>query len=148
MGVLRDRELAGECLQNVFQKTLEQGHLVRENPRGWLFRVAYHEAMLVRRRQGRERELLQTAAWSRKDLKSEPETSEERIVRSETEQAVRLALNDLPPEQQQVVRLRVYEEKKFVEIAEMLNLPLGTVLTRMRLAVLRLEKRLGRQNER
>jgi RNA polymerase sigma-70 factor (ECF subfamily) len=34
--------------------------------------------------------------------------------------------------------MRIYEEKKFAAIAEELGLPLGTVLTRMRLALKKL----------
>ena len=37
--------------------------------------------------------------------------------------------------------MRIYEEKTFAVIAEELSIPLGTVLTRMRLAL----KRLSRQ---
>lgn len=144
LGVLRDPDLAGECLQIVFQKTIEQGHLVRENPRGWLFRVAFHEAMLIRRKQGREKELLQTVAWRQRIQKPEPESSATSVLRQETVQEVQEALAELPAEQLQIVRMRIYEEKKFAVIAEELNLPLGTVLTRMRLAMQRLERRLRR----
>jgi len=38
--------------------------------------------------------------------------------------------------------MRIYEEKTFAVIAEELSLPLGTVLTRMRLAMQKLHKHL------
>ena len=47
-------------------------------------------------------------------------------------------------DQGQVVRMRIYEEKKFIEIATELGLPLGTVLTRMQLALRKLKKLLDR----
>jgi DNA-directed RNA polymerase specialized sigma24 family protein len=43
-----------------------------------------------------------------------------------------------------VVRMRIYDEKKFAVIAEELGVPLGTVLSRMRAAMMKLEKSLGR----
>ncbi|MCA9247413.1 MAG: hypothetical protein KDA42_09870, partial [Planctomycetales bacterium] len=52
---------------------------------------------------------------------------------------------ELPSEQREVVRMRIYEEKKFAEIAAELELPLGTVLTRMRLALKKLEAALGQE---
>ena len=43
-------------------------------------------------------------------------------------------------EQQTVTRMRIVEQKKFTEIAHELQLPLGTVLTRMRLALEKLRR--------
>lgn len=148
-GVLRDRELAEECLQNVFRKTLEQLQGVRDNVRGWLFRVAFHEAMLVRRKLGRERDVLRSSVWepgrqAGSTSGGQHRPAEAALVQSETVALVRDALAELPLEQQQVVRMRIYEDKTFAVIAAELNLPLGTVLTRMRLATEKLERKLQR----
>ncbi len=67
---------------------------------------------------------------------------ESRLVHAETVERVRKALRELPAEQAEVVRRRMFREQKFAEIAAELNLPLGTVLTRMRLALARLRKSL------
>ena len=56
---------------------------------------------------------------------------------------VRTALVRLPPEQQLVVQLRLIENKTFNEIAQLLGLPLGTVLSRMRLAMEKLRSKLA-----
>lgn len=146
-GVLRDRELAGEVLQTVFRKALERGHTIQQDSRGWLFRVAYNEAMLVRRVQTRERGLLKKAAWHRKVTDSVVDFSDSAALRSETVKQVRLAIEELPETQRDVVRKRMYEEKTFAVIADELQLPLGTVLTRMRLATERLRKALRRHIE-
>ncbi|MFT5328445.1 MAG: RNA polymerase sigma factor (sigma-70 family) [Planctomycetaceae bacterium] len=143
-GVLRDRELADEVLQTVFRKALEKGHTATENIRSWLFKVAWNEAMLVRRVQTRQTSGLQKAARSRGVLEGVPEESEAAAVRQETVDQVRRAILQLPDEQQLVVRMRIYEEKKFAVIAEELGAPLGTILSRMRAAMMKLEKSLGR----
>ena len=143
-GVLRDRELADEVLQTVFRKALEKGHTATENIRSWLFKVAWNEAMLVRRVQTRQTSGLQKAARSRGILEGVPEESEAAAVRQETVDQVRRAILQLPDEQQLVVRMRIYEEKKFAVIAEELGVPLGTVLSRMRAAMMKLEKSLER----
>lgn len=143
-GVLRDRELADEVLQTVFRKALEKGHTATENIRSWLFKVAWNEAMLVRRLQTRRAGVLQKAARSRGVSEGIPEDSEAAAVRQEMVAEVRRAIGQLPDEQELVVRMRIYEEKKFAVIAEELALPLGTVLSRMRAAMMKLEKSLGR----
>jgi RNA polymerase sigma-70 factor (ECF subfamily) len=45
---------------------------------------------------------------------------------------LRVALTRLPPVQREIVVLKVYKEKTFREIAEMLDLPLNTVASRYR----------------
>ena len=51
-------------------------------------------------------------------------------------------MKTLPVEQQIVVRMRIDEGKTFAIIASELNVPLGTVLTRMRLAIKKLQAQL------
>jgi len=53
-----------------------------------------------------------------------------------------LALRDLPPEQREVVVLRVHLGLSFVEVAERTEAPLGTVHSRWRYAMTRLRERL------
>ncbi len=48
------------------------------------------------------------------------------------------AIADLPPEQAQMLRLAYYEDRSHGDIASSLRLPLGTVKSRLRLAVARL----------
>lgn len=53
---------------------------------------------------------------------------------------VREALNQLPPEQAQVLRLSFYDDEPHARIAAELGLPLGTVKSRIRLAVAHLRR--------
>lgn len=138
IGVLKDRDLAAEALQATFIKAMEQGHAAREETRkGWLFRVAFHEALAIKRRGKTYDKNLKKMAWNR-PAPNDP-SPDDRLCRWETVVNVRKALEQLPENQQAIVTLRIYEEKTFAEIAEELGLPLGTVLTRMRLALKKLE---------
>ena len=47
-------------------------------------------------------------------------------------------ISELPEEQRQVLRLRFFENRTFAEIAESMQIPIGTALSRMRLALERL----------
>ena len=69
-------------------------------------------------------------------------TSEPAIVRAQTDQ-VRKAMDVLPEEQLQVIRLSYMGGFTHHEIATMLELPLGTVKGRMRLALERLRREMS-----
>ena len=56
---------------------------------------------------------------------------------------LRAALGDLPDEQRVVLELSFFEEKPHPEIAEHLGVPLGTVKSRIRLALKRVRSELG-----
>jgi RNA polymerase sigma-70 factor (ECF subfamily) len=51
---------------------------------------------------------------------------------------VRVALRDLPPEQRQVIELAYFGGFSHTQIAEMLDVPAGTVKGRMRLGLTKL----------
>jgi len=141
LGVLRDAQLTADVLQATFVKMVQRGHQTREESRkAWLFRVAYNEAMAVRRREGVGEKVLRQVAWHSNGAAGR---ADEPLLRLEAVQAVREALEDLPPEQRQVVRMRIYEGKTFATIAKELKIPLGTALGRMRAATIKLRARLA-----
>ncbi len=151
LGVLRNDDLAGEALQATLVKALERGHEARpETRRGWLFRVALNEALVLKRRAKIQeksfRELAQNDARRHESAGgsvTRNESPEGFALRAEVIDRVRLALDGLPAEQRRVVRMRIYEHKTFAVIASELKVPLGTVLTRMRLATEKLRDRLA-----
>jgi RNA polymerase sigma-70 factor (ECF subfamily) len=65
------------------------------------------------------------------------------IATSQSEQRIRTALTQLSADQMRVVELSFYEDKAHAEIAQMLDIPLGTVKSRLRLAMNRLRQLLG-----
>jgi len=139
-GILRDHNTAADALQATFSKAIERGHMAREDTqKGWLFRVAYNEAIVIKRRQA-----VQTRATNALGAADErkSERPDAALLGKEEAARVRAALETLPAEQREVVRMRMYEEKKFAEIAEELHVPLGTVLTRMQAALKKLRKAL------
>jgi RNA polymerase sigma factor (sigma-70 family) len=147
-GVLRNADLAAEALQNTFAKAVESGHTAKEESlKGWLFSVAFNEALLIKRRSRVHERSLRRMADNGQPYAKSVELPEERAFRSETLNEVRQALKELPPDQRQVVQMRIYEEKPFAQIAAELSLPLGTVLTRMRLAMKKLSQHMRKPND-
>ena len=141
LGMVHNADLADEFLHATYVKVMEVGHKADPTSiKGWLFRVAQNEVQTFWRRRKIGDKVNQAVAENQPRPTSGPETH---AVRSETVAAVRAELAQLPEAQRQVVTMRIYEGKKFIEIAEQLGLPLGTVLTRMRLAQKKLQAALA-----
>ena len=141
LGLTRDPEQSEELLQATFGRLVEVGHTARdESLRGWLFRVAYNEVMRSRRRRGVHKRGLERLWQDAGEASAAAPWSG--LVRSEEVERVRRALAVLPPEQRHVVERRIWGGMTFAEIAAETAAPLGTVLTRMRLALRKLEESL------
>lgn len=141
-GVLRDAHLAADVMQTAYSRLLEQGGEVAEESRkAWLFKVAFNEAIGLRRKETRRDRLLPEAAATRPFYGEAPilEPSAE-LIQGEEVGKVREAILRLSPSQQEIVRRRVYQQQTFAEIARELQIPLGTALGRMRQAMEQLRK--------
>jgi len=73
----------------------------------------------------------------------EPERPDGALSSAERSKRVRVALTQIPQDQVRVLQLSFFEDCAHGDIAEKLNLPLGTVKSRLRLAMSRLRHLLG-----
>jgi RNA polymerase sigma-70 factor (ECF subfamily) len=107
----------------------------------WIFTIARNLRIdALRRKRRGELDLS-------KDTGLEPHlderTPEVQVSAAQLEQCVRKAMAQLSNEQLRVIELSFFEDKPHGEIAEQLQIPLGTVKSRSRLAVARLRTLLG-----
>jgi RNA polymerase sigma factor (sigma-70 family) len=136
VGLLRNHSLVDEALQQTFQQALNNGGDVDPAKwKAWLFQVAWNEAMALRRRQQIDLRALQNLARTAPRFGLPASAG---VLQDEQIERLRTAIEHLPPDQQTVVRRRIETEQTFQQIADELQVPLGTVLTRMRLALARL----------
>src|SRR5205823_5110356 len=133
VGVLGDHHQAEDALQETFVRALERLDGVDpDHLRGWLFTVAYHQAMLLKRRGIPPQRLAVRPDAAQTDGPVDPLPGPLAQVEQEDDaHRLRQLLEQLPPAQREVIRQRVYEGKKFREIAEALDCPLNTALARM-----------------
>jgi RNA polymerase sigma-70 factor (ECF subfamily) len=127
VGMLRDHHRAEDALQETFVKALE--HLDEIDPdhlRGWLFTVAYHQAMLLKRKQKTQAPVPLGEGLHDRGLSPLREAEQHDDARR-----LRELLDRLPAGQREVIRQRVYEGKRFKDIAATLGCPLNTALARM-----------------
>jgi RNA polymerase sigma-70 factor (ECF subfamily) len=138
VGLLRDHHKAEDVLQETFIKALERIDGVDpEKLRGWLFTVAYREAMLARRKSKRQPASEEEALAVSPD--PGPEPSWQAACREDARR-LRELLEQLPPSQRDVIRARIYEGKRFRDIADDLGCPLNTALARMHSGLQRLRQ--------
>jgi RNA polymerase sigma factor (sigma-70 family) len=134
---------ARDCLQETFLKCWRSRQEIGkiENLRAWIFRVAINTGRDAR-----------STAWRRKKqpLPTEAEehvargpSAEAALLEGERVERLRSAIADLRDEEKEVFLLRQNGELTYEEIANLLDIPSGTVKTRMRLALERLRRVLG-----
>ena len=68
------------------------------------------------------------------------ESVEEKMIREQTYADLNHYVEYLPEEQKEVLKLRIYSDYSFKEIAEMTNVSINTALGRMRYALINLRK--------
>jgi len=107
-------------------------------PWAYLLRMVRNEALLIARRQQRCRTTENLA-----DLVTQCGVDE--AEREESYRAVWAALRTLPPEQAEVVVLKIWEEMTFSQIGEVLDLSPNTVASRYQYAMTKLSRRLAPQ---
>ncbi|MGB7343126.1 MAG: sigma-70 family RNA polymerase sigma factor [Pirellulaceae bacterium] len=123
-----------DCLQAVFVKVIGAKNEIPMGARkAWLFRVAANEAAMMWRRKSVTHRVLEKQATVTQDV--DTDNSVDQLIQDETAQQARRIINSLPESTQQIIRLRIDEDLTFQEIADRLDIPLGTALTRMRRAL-------------
>jgi RNA polymerase sigma-70 factor (ECF subfamily) len=114
----------------------------RGSVRTWILGIVHHRAIDALRRasvHARRRSDDETAA----ERLAAPERVEEDVARRDEAAAVRAAIDRLPADQVKVIELAYFGGFTQVEIAGMLETPVGTVKGRMRLGLKRLHEALA-----
>jgi RNA polymerase sigma-70 factor, ECF subfamily len=108
----------------------------------WIFTIARNLRVdaLRRERRGGVTEVADVGAEFQIDETPQPDS---RVAAMQWQERVRSALTQLSIEQVHVIELAFFEEKAHAEIARTLGIPLGTVKSRLRLAMRRLRLLLG-----
>jgi RNA polymerase sigma-70 factor, ECF subfamily len=145
--VLGSRDDAAEVMQDTFVQAYTKLGSFRGKSQfyTWLYRVALNMACSHRRRNSRRRD--EQSVDQRRELSgAEPEDTslppEQAAVRSEQAALVQSALLEISEEHRQILVLREMEDYSYEAIAEILELPVGTVRSRLFRARLQLKERL------
>lgn len=124
-------ELAQETLMTVWRKA-QTFDASRANAGTWIFTIARNLRI-----DGLRRERLAAGAQAYLAAEEGEVERPDQIYRAtERAQRLRTALSGLSPEQLTLVQLSFFEDRPHPEIAETLNIPLGTVKSRLRRSIM------------
>ena len=150
--MVKDNDIANDIFQETFIKAvqvIDEGRYVDSGKfLSWVLRIAHNRVLDHFRREKSSKQVNESEAGY--DMIgtmrfSEP-TAEDNLVLSEVEQTVRNLIDQLPEEQQEVVRLRYYSKLSFQEIAEQTDVSINTALGRMRYALINLRRMIKENN--
>jgi len=142
--IVGDGPVAEEILQEAFTRAWQQAgrfELARGSFASWLLSITHNLAIdELRRRQRRPQRAssvdITDVLRGKVDITADVEEAAEM---SELRARIRAAMDQLPKPQQRVIELAYFEGLTQREISASLNEPLGTVKTRMRLAMQKLK---------
>jgi RNA polymerase sigma-70 factor (ECF subfamily) len=100
----------------------------------WIFTIARNRRIDALRRSGRPAGELDDPSLQ----PNAPASPDDFAAAQQWEEKIAAAIENLPPEQAEMLRLAYFDDRSHSEIAGALNVPLGTVKSRLRLAVGRL----------
>lgn len=132
--MLRDRSLLEDLIQEIFIKAYK--NLKTYNPdyafSTWLYRIATNHTIDYLRKKKLETYSIDEPfdtkdGQMRIEIQDEAASTDAPIEKKERKNLVHEAINQLPKKYQRVIQMRHIEELSYQEIAEELDLPIGTV---------------------
>lgn len=126
------QSLAEEYTQEVFLKLYRNLPLLAHhtNIQLWLLRTAYHYCVDQHRRTRHELKYIRDL-WMDLKEKWRKNTQEQHAVFKDCRKILRKAVNSLPENLRTVIIMREYLEMTYEEMAETLQIPVGTVKSRL-----------------
>ena len=112
----------------------------------WLYRMTQNVCIDFLRKQKRQQHVSLTFSDDEDEGKElsvpDPEPlPEERVIFNEKQEAIRNAMNALPVDFREILELRVVRQLPYEQIAQIMDLPVGTVKSRLARARLQLKKK-------
>lgn len=153
-GMLSDKEDALDAAQEAFVRVYRSIESFKEQSSfaTWLYRITTNvcsDMLRKRQRSAAVTSINQTLDDDKKDIdiRDESPTPEEHFEITERQAAVRQAISELNDEYRAVITLCDLEGMSYDEISEVLDLPLGTVKSRISRARNALKKNLENKRE-
>lgn len=146
---VRKQEIAEDIFQETFVKVINTLKLGNYNEEGkflpWAMRIAHNLVIDYFRKTNRVR-LISESSSKRDDftifhtIATEDKNVQEEWCSGELENQMVELLEHLPQTQRDILKMRLYKEMSFKDIAELENISINTALGRMRYALINLRK--------
>ena len=152
---VRDRVVAEDIFQEAFVKIINTLKLGTYNEEGkflpWAMRISHNLVIDHFRRTSKVR-MISESSSSKEDfnifsvLQQEGRNTEQQITYDELEQQMVNLIEHLPVSQREILKMRIFQELSFKDIAEMEDISINTALGRMRYALINLRKLIEKHN--
>jgi RNA polymerase sigma-70 factor (ECF subfamily) len=132
--LVKDREIIEDLLQEIFLKAFD--NISSFNPdyafSTWLYRITTNHSIDYLRKKKLKTFSIHDPIRTKDgemsiELEDEGRSTDDLIVRKQRSQILREALDSLPEKYREIIKMRHVEELSYQEIADILDLPLGTV---------------------
>ena len=137
--MLKQPSLAEEVTQDVFLNIwlkADSFNAGRGNPRSWIMSVTHHRVVDVIRSRRRSNVMTDPEGYDTLErLPSSGPSVESQVTQRLDRERIEKALDTLPDNQREVIELAYFEGYSQSEMADLLGQPLGTIKTRVRLAM-------------
>lgn len=142
---VKDRDLSDDIFQETFIKVINNIKKQNYNEEGkflpWVMRISHNLIIDHFRKQSKvkfQRDQEEYSVFS-KMIDSE-QNIESSMIAGQIEDDLHTLILKLPQDQQEIIRLRLYDDLTFKEIAELNQISINTALGRMRYAIVNLRK--------
>ena len=137
MNVMQSEDLMQDVMMTVWRKSAQYSP-DRGTVSAWIFTIARNARIdLLRKASSRPYDDVYEL-----EIAADDKSSDDEVLQSERHECVSEALSELPKDQRKVIELAFIADLSQSEIAKKLDLPIGTVKSRMRLAYGKLKGKL------
>lgn len=146
---LKDSDLANDVFQDTFVKVVNTIRLGNYNEEGkflpWAMRIAHNLVIDHFRRQNKMRTISESSSFDPSysifhKIDSGEKNYIERTIQDELQDQMVKLIDYLPEVQREIIRLRIFNDMSFKEIAENKDISINTALGRMRYALINIRK--------
>lgn len=152
---LKDSDLANDVFQDTFVKVVNTIRLGNYNEEGkflpWAMRIAHNLVIDHFRRQNKMRTISESSSFDPSysifhKIDSGEKNYIEQTTQNELEAQMVDLINYLPDVQKEIIKLRIFNDMSFKEIAEIKDISINTALGRMRYALINMRKMIDKHS--
>lgn len=148
---VKDRQLAEDLFQDVFIKVINTLRKGKYNEEGkflpWVMRISHNLTIDYFRNSKKMRTTAGTKDFDIFDIIPDEEVNtEDKLAKANSLSTIKELITHLPEDQLEVLKMRMYYEMSFKDIAEETNVSINTALGRMRYALMNLRKMVEENN--
>ncbi len=146
-----DRDVAEDIFQDTFIKVIKTLKRGAYNEEGkflpWVMRIAHNLVIDYFRKNTRMPKFEGNEDFNIFSMIGDTAlNAEKQLIKDQVENDLRKLIDELPDDQKEVLKMRMYKDMSFKEISEVTGVSINTALGRMRYAIINLRKIIDKHN--